>query len=341
MTTFYVYLLGENVPLARAETDVLVRMKSPTTSATWNNRLGLLDCSASPVEFLLDRAVLLRETGKVLVEAHGLGELQELVSAKILANLLDERTRFAVRILDTDSLLEEEDRLEIKRILGARIRDLAGASVSLKHPEVVLTLIVCRNRLLLCNSNYSTVYRKMIQIRRRNMPFFHPSMMNAVLARVMCNIGGVMPAQKMIDPFCGGGGILAEAARLGALVTGLDMSWTLLEGAKSNLESSEFSNSSLIQADSRHLPIIRFERIVTDPPYGRTSSTRGETATVLIEEFLKQLCREDQTSVSLCICGSSKMKLKPLIEKLGGHVKLQIPIRVHKSLIRELLLAEF
>lgn len=150
-----------------------------------------------------------------------------------------------------------------------------------------------------------------------------------------------MPAQKMIDPFCGGGGILAEAAGLGALVTGIDMSWTLLEGAKSNLESPEFSDSSLIQADSRHLPISRFDKIVTDPPYGRTSSTRGETATALIERFLKQLCRENQTSVSLCICGSSKMKLKSLIESLGGRVKLQIPIRVHRSLVRELLLAEF
>ena len=139
----------------------------------------------------------------------------------------------------------------------------------------------------------------------------------------------------------GGGGIIVEAAGLGALVTGIDMSWTLLEGAKSNLKSPEFSDSSLIQADSRHLPISRFEKIVTDPPYGRTSSTRGETATVLIEQFLKQLCRENQTPVSLCICGSSKMKLKSLIEDLGGRVKLQIPIRVHRSLIRELLLVEF
>ena len=136
-------------------------------------------------------------------------------------------------------------------------------------------------------------------------------------------------------------GIIVEAAGLGALVTGIDMSWTLLEGAKSNLKSPEFSDSSLIQADSRHLPISRFEKIVTDPPYGRTSSTRGETATVLIEQFLKQLCRENQTPVSLCICGSSKMKLKSLIEDLGGRVKLQIPIRVHRSLIRELLLVEF
>lgn len=329
------------MPLARAEAEVLVRIKSPNASATWNNRLGLIDCSVSPVEFLLERAVLVRETGKVLVEAHDDGELQELVNSKMLVNLLDDETKFAVRVLDNDSVLKEEERLEIKRSLGARIRRLSGASVSLKTPELVLTVAACRNGLFLCESHYSTVFKRMRQIRRRSMPFFHPSMMNSVLARVMCNIGGIMPAQKMVDPFCGGGGILTEAAGLGALVTGIDMSWTLLEGAKSNLESMEFSNSSLIQADSRHLPISTFERIVTDPPYGQTSSTRGETATILIERFLEQLCHESQASISLCICGSSKMKLKRLIENLGGRVKLQIPIRVHRSLVRELLLAEF
>jgi tRNA (guanine10-N2)-dimethyltransferase len=341
VTTFYIYLLGENVLLARAEAEVLVRMKSPITSSTWNKRLGLIDCPANPVEFLLDRAVLVRETGKVLVEAHDAGELQELVNSKLLASLLDNRAGFAVRVLDNDSLLNVEERLEIKRALGAKIRKLSGASVSLKIPDLVLTVAISRNRLLLCESHYSTVYKRMLQIRRRGMPFFHPSMMNAVLARVMCNIGGVMPAHTMLDPFCGGGGILAEAAGLRALVTGIDMSWTLLEGAKSNLEPQEFSNYSLIQADSRHLPISRFERIVTDPPYGQTSSTRGETANSLIERFLEQLCHANQTSISLCICGNSKMKLKNLIEKLGGHVKLQIPIRVHRSLTRELLLAEF
>jgi len=168
--------------------------------------------------------------------------------------------------------------------------------------------------------------------------FFHPSMMNATLARVMCNLAGVMPGEIVLDPFCGGGGILCEASFIGARTVGVDLNWRLLAGSKENL-SSAGREYTAIQGDIRSLPVRMCDCIVTDPPYGRASSTRGAQAIELVESLFEKADSILRRKIeSICICGSSEMNLQNVAESMGLVVNQVLQIRVHSGLVRELVL---
>jgi tRNA (guanine10-N2)-dimethyltransferase len=166
-------------------------------------------------------------------------------------------------------------------------------------------------------------------------------MMNSALARVMCNLAGVRGGDVVLDPFCGGGGILCEAAHIGASVVGIDMSWKLLVGAIRNL-SEISSNYSLIQGDAQYLPIQSVDRVVTDPPYGRASSTRGNLAIKLVESLFENVDSIIQSKgVSLCLCSDSEMKVSQIIRDAGFMVAHEIRMRVHSGLVRDIVTVTF
>jgi tRNA (guanine10-N2)-dimethyltransferase len=153
----------------------------------------------------------------------------------------------------------------------------------------------------------------------------------------MCNLAGVRAGDTVLDPFCGGGGILCEASYIGASVIGVDLSWKLLMGSKKNLReiNGEFS---IIQADAQNLPIRSVDRIVTDPPYGRASSTRGNIAINLVESLLDNAESILQANgVCLCISGDSEMKLVQLVQDKGFNIARHITMRVHSGLNRDII----
>jgi putative methyltransferase (TIGR01177 family) len=166
-------------------------------------------------------------------------------------------------------------------------------------------------------------------------------MMNASLARVMCNLASVMPEEIVLDPFCGGGGILCEASLIGAKTVGMDPNWRLLKGGKKNLAAIG-TRYTFIQGDVRNLPIRECDCIVTDPPYGRASSTRGAHALRLVESLFGNVdSLLSRRNDSLCICGDSEMNIRNKAEEYGLIVGQALYIRVHSGLVREVLTIGF
>jgi tRNA (guanine10-N2)-dimethyltransferase len=151
----------------------------------------------------------------------------------------------------------------------------------------------------------------------------------------MCNIAEVKPNHLVLDPFCGGGSILCEASLLGARVMGVDMNWKLLSGSKKNLLDQGVHHFSLLQGDSRYLPIKYCDRIVTDPPYGRSSSTRGALAISLVESMIEQVTRFAESELVLCVCGSQEMRLRDTFTQFGLSIEYSVLIPVHSGLTRE------
>ncbi|MBE0525978.1 MAG: methyltransferase domain-containing protein, partial [Candidatus Thorarchaeota archaeon] len=141
----------------------------------------------------------------------------------------------------------------------------------------------------------------------------------------------------VLDPFCGGGGILCEASHIGASVIGIDLSWKLLVGASSNL-SGIGVNYTLIQGDAQHLPIKSVNRIVTDPPYGRSSSTRGGIATKLVESLIENVDSILQLKGEcLCLCCDREMGLSQIVQDSGLTIAHQLSMRVHSGLVRDIV----
>jgi tRNA (guanine10-N2)-dimethyltransferase len=242
-----------------------------------------------------------------------------------------------VRTISEKGDISVKDRLDIEARLGARIKQVVGAKVDLEIPDTRIIVVFTPGNIRVCKSFASTL-RPMLRSREPGQkPFFHPSMMNATLSRVMCNLAGLMPGETMLDPFCGGGGILCEAADIGARAVGVDLNWRLLIGSRENLTFPDI-DYSVIQGDVRRLPIQGCDCIVTDPPYGRASSTRGSHAITLVESLFQRadsiLNRREE---SICICGSSEMNIQDIAKQMGLDVGQVLQIRVHSGLVRELL----
>jgi tRNA (guanine10-N2)-dimethyltransferase len=336
---YEVYLLGNNLSLARCEITSLVQRITDCAEFQWNGRFGAIKSDVNPLPFLRRRAVLTHEVGKVLTEGTNISDVvRDLIKSMFESN--DSRKTFAVKVIDVDSSLQSGEKTSLSSTIGSCIQKLTRRPVSLKHPQEVYTLFVMEGKWLLSKSYSTSLCKELQDVRARQYPFFHPSMMNSVLARVMCNIAGVLPSDIVLDPFCGGGGILVEAEKIGARVIGIDRNWRLLSGAKSNLASLKEYHHTLIQSDSRYLPIDDVDRIVTDPPYGKSSSTLGAQSTELVETCIRRVLDWERLQ-GMCICADSKMNLGRFLQEVGLEEHTRVPIRVHRSLTREVFRVQF
>ena len=340
MTRYFVYTSGENNNVAQAEVSALTRLLE-LNRVSWRGRIGLVDSSVNPVPFLLDRAAMVKEAGIVLVESTDPDAILSNLSDDDLKRAIQPTDSFSVRTIPLGKKDGFKKKQEIDTRLGAHIKQVTGARVSLNDPQVRILAFLSPNSVLICTSTASELRVNLRNREPGKKPFFHPSMMNASLARVMCNLAGVMPGEIVLDPFCGGGGILCEASLIGAKVVGIDLNWRLLVGGMKNLAAIG-NRHSFVQGDIRMIPVRECDCIVTDPPYGRASSTRGAHAVRLVESLLANidslLSRRDD---SLCICGDSKMNIQDIAKEYGLMVGQTLHIRVHSGLVREVLTIGF
>jgi len=107
--------------------------------------------------------------------------------------------------------------------------------------------------------------------------YLYSSAIPTRLARAMVNLVAA-PGDKIIDPCCGSGTILIEAASIGIKAVGCDINPKLADISVGNLKHFGLSGMILI-ADARNMS-GSFDAVVTDLPYGRNCPTDD------------QLCRE-------------------------------------------------
>ncbi|MFW9906971.1 MAG: methyltransferase domain-containing protein [Candidatus Thorarchaeota archaeon] len=337
MTSYFAQVSGENVELAKAEIEALARLCPYNIEITWLGRIAKLQAVFNPSEFLLDRAALLKRAGILIGEFSHDESIIEGITDDCWRNNVLSSDRFSVRTICIENEYNPKERAKIERELGAHIQSITGAEVDLRTPNLNILVIILAGLFLVCKSTESKL-RHLLRAREPGKkPFFHPSMMNSILARTMCNLAGIRPGNTVLDPFCGGGGILCEAAYIGASVVGIDKNWKLLEGARMNLSAIK-SKYSLIQADALHLPVQTVNHIVTDPPYGRSSSTRGAEARELFDSLLRKAPSILQSrGENLCVCASSDMGLSGMIKDAGFCIGYDIKITVHSGLVREIV----
>ncbi len=212
-------------------------------------------------------------------------------------------------------------------------RSLASTGrVDLENPEMDIRLIVSRR---------AHLYRVAASVDRADFdsrkaerrPAFRPVSLHPKFARALVNLTGVSRGETLLDPFCGTGGILMEAALVGARAVGSDLRQETVTGCQENL--GFFG----LEADVRACDVSRiaeeFERvdaIATDPPYGRSATTMGEELPRLMERafnaFQSVLRRGGRVAVCL-----------PRLEYLDigrKHLRLREwhSLRVHRSLSR-------
>ena len=180
------------------------------------------------------------------------------------------------------------------------------------------------------------VDRRAASARRMPMlPFQRPVSLPPRLARAAANLARVRPGDRVVDPFLGTGALLAEAGLLGGELYGIDRDDAMVRGAVRNFAHLGVSARALVVGDAGEVelpgPPTEFDAIVTDPPYGRSSSTGGEAADRLVGRVLPRWgtrLRPGGRLVVVVPSGAAEMPSpwRPLVS---------VPVRVHRSLTRE------
>ena len=175
--------------------------------------------------------------------------------------------------------------LEIK--LGEQIlSQTEGTKVNLKNPDKTFIGIITDDKLILGLKLTDITTKTFSERRPRKKPFFHPSAMPSKMARCMVNLAHAKAESVLLDPFCGTGTSLIEATFIGCRAVGIDAQSRMIIGTKKNLEFFNIAAEGLLLADSRKIPLYKVDAIVTDPPYGRSSSTLKSTTKQLVQDVL-------------------------------------------------------
>lgn len=168
----------------------------------------------------------------------------------------------------------------------------------------------------------------------KKRPLKHPSTLKPKLAKALVNLSGIKKG-KLLDPFCGTGGILIEAALLGYEAIGRDLSENMIIMSKKNLKHYKLKADLNVSNSTKILP--KSDLIVTDPPYGRSSTIFKIKKENLYSEFLKLAYKNTKKVV---IIFPSTMRFKKILKCSRFNVKDIIKHKVHNSLTRNVVILE-
>ncbi|MEM4678654.1 MAG: RsmD family RNA methyltransferase, partial [Acidilobaceae archaeon] len=167
--------------------------------------------------------------------------------------------------------------------------------------------------------------------------------MDPRLSRALVNIARLRRGGIFLDPFCGTGNLAIEACGIGAnRAICLDLDKSMCEASRDNSERSGTDECvKVVRGDARVMPLPNnsIDAIATDPPYGRSSSTRGERYDSLIEKFLRESLRMLKSEAHIVYLGPYESKPWLIAEKAGLILLKRLHLFVHRSLIREVVIA--
>jgi tRNA (guanine10-N2)-dimethyltransferase len=204
-----------------------------------------------------------------------------------------------------------------------------GRSVDLRNPEVELRLLISDK--IYFHVKLAEIDRPSFEKRKvQERPFFSPISLHPRYARALVNIAEVKRGDLVLDPFCGTGGTLIEAAMIGARAFGSDIDEAMIAGTAENMThlNVEAERLTALDIDEAAASFPKMDVVLTDLPYGRSASTRKEGVAPLYARAVPAMhdCLRDGGRFG--IVAPIQMDLRPFtLEETHAQ-------RVHKSLTR-------
>ncbi len=247
-------------------------------------------------------------------------------------NHISELDSFAVRVIKIPKGCININSMDIERIVGNIVKNKTNAKVNLKKPSKVIKIIVLNDRIHFA----ILVEKRDKEYFQKNRPhlraYFHPGCILPKLARCMVNLARLKKDDILLDPFCGTGGFLIEGGFIGCKLIGSDIDDMMVKGALLNLKSYNLTDRivSLKQWDAKDignylksLNIKEVDGIITDPPYGISTSAKGD-----IENILNSLSNVLKRNGYMIFASPQRVDLDNLV------LKEIHSIYIHKSLTR-------
>jgi tRNA (guanine10-N2)-dimethyltransferase len=301
-----------------------------------------LETDTSCAEAVRHRAAFTRICGLEMFSCKA--ETSEIVKALRSTNLnkvLSESESFAVRVKRVKRYALEIDGMALERKLGEIIlKKATKATVNLKNPDKTFTGVLTDGKFVFGMKLVDIPPKPFFERRPTKKPFFHPSAMQAKLARCMVNLAKPKGEDLVFDPFCGTGGMLVEAAFIGCRVLGSDIKRRMVKGTFRNLAYFKIKPEGIVVADARSLPIVKVDCVVADPPYGRSATTVKRTTKQIVEEVLTSVHELLDKGQRICMAAPKTLNIGLVGVALGyEHLESHF-VYVHRSLTREVVVFE-
>ena len=240
---------------------------------------------------------------------------------------------FAVRV---KRIRSEIDTVDWERELGTLIlNNSKNIKVNLSKPKTLIRVVAHGEKLYIAIERIKLNKKHFEESKPHKRPFFYPGSMNPKLARCMVNLSRIKEGQLLLDPFCGTGGILIEAGLIGCKVVGSDIYWKMQNGTAINLDYYGIEDYRTFHLDVRELKMYeKVSSVVTDPPYGISTSTGDVDGEDIFKEFFHAIYDNMKDNAYLCMASPHYVDLQPMVNEVGFEIVEQYGIKMHRSLTR-------
>lgn len=343
MAKLFFLLSGEHETLPVSELKAILETEACTYQISEKlDQAARLEAATSCVEAVKCRAAFTRLCAQELFTCNAdTNSITKAMQSASLDQVLKPNETFAVRVKHVKSYSSRLNGMTFEKRIGGIIAGKGiRTKVDLKMPNKVFVGVLTSGRFIFGLKLAEIPAKPFVERRPRKKPFFHPSAMQAKLARCMINLAHPKPGDLVLDPFCGTGTMLVEAALIGCQVLGLDIQRRMARGTVRNLEHFAIKPEGVIIADARNMPIVKVDCLVTDPPYGTSSTTLKRTTKQIIEEVLKDVCSLLEKGKRICMAAPRKIDIAKVGTALGyKHLESNF-VYVHRSLTREIAVFE-
>lgn len=221
------------------------------------------------------------------------------------------------------------------KMVGACLGRSGG--VDLERPRTDVRVVFSRS--VFVGRLLASVDRAAYERRKnRYMPFTYPASLHPKFARALVNLACVGPGGRLLDPFCGTGAVPIEASLAGLRAIGSDLSQKMIDGSRRNL-SHVGVTAELHVCDVGDIAKVvgPVDGIATDPPYGRSTSTKGESIQSLYRRALAAFAEVLEQ-------GSFAAMVVPSLELVENAEDFRLVeshrLRIHRSLTRNFCVLE-
>lgn len=182
---------------------------------------------------------------------------------------------FAVRARRFEGRMKDIDSQDLVRKVGGILS--RNNDVRLKNPDIEVHMVMSDRVHLFLGEK--TIDRDVLETRKvSERPFFSPISLHPRYARALINLTGAKRGDRVLDPFCGTGGIVIEAAMMGMKPVASDFDENMIIGTQENMDFYGLRLDDFDTIDISDVPdrFTEVDAVATDPPYGRSTHTGGE-----------------------------------------------------------------
>ncbi len=339
MTKLFFLLSGEYETLSFSELKAILETEEYTYNVTEKlDQAARIETDTTSIPHILRRSAYTRTIAEELFASDDTDEaITEAAENARFRDVIKQGETFEVRIRRIKEYSTKDATMRLERKLGKLIlQNTTDTRVNLKTPDKTFFGILTNHKLVFGVRLAEIQPKPFVERRPRKKPFFHPSAMNAKLARCMVNLAHAHSGETVLDPFCGTGTTIIEAAMIGCRAIGVDVQRRMAKGTLKNLAKFCLKAEGIVVADACKLPLIKIDAVVTDPPYGKSATTLKSSTRMLVVSVLssvKPLLRKGQR---ICIASPKTLQVANLGTTLGfKHLESHFAY-VHRTLTREI-----